>query len=76
MEVLKAAIAHRVIFLMYFAQTQAIIPVTSPTGLALAEAARLMSAFSTVCPEPVPPLLTDLMEFTWEIIFAIHAHKQ
>ena len=76
MGVLKIAIALRDIFLMCFAQTQAIIHAISQTGPAQAEAARLMSTFSTVCREPAPQLLTDRMEFTWEIIFATHAHKR
>ena len=76
MEVLKIAIVRRVIFSMCFAQTQAIIPVTSQTGHAQAAAVRLMYAFSTVCPEPVPQLLTDHMVCTWEIIFVRLVRQQ
>lgn len=75
MEVSKTATALPVIFSMSFAPIQATIPATLRTGHVQAVAVRPMYVFLIVCPEPVPQLLTDHMVCTWEIIFAIPAHK-
>jgi len=75
MEVSKAATVLQDISLTFFVRIPVTILVTWITGPAPAEEAPHTFVYSTARQERVQHLLTDLMLYTWEIIFARHAHQ-